>query len=119
MIRKTIHCNAPTANMTRLSYARVLIKVDLFLDLSNTVNLVLPNGTSLSQQVMFESLPYFYKQCRVLEHSVTTCNKGTSSKRKKRAHEAPTCCGNSNPSAETAAAVKKQQRYSAVPLANP
>lgn len=29
MIGKPIHCDIPTANMSRLSYARILIKVDL------------------------------------------------------------------------------------------
>nr|TKS00381.1 hypothetical protein D5086_0000185940 [Populus alba] len=84
MTGKPIHCDAPAANMTRFSYARVLIEVDLLLDLLTTVNVVLPNGTSLSQQ----------------------------------SYEAPTCSGNSSPSVETAA-VKKQQPYSVVPLADP
>jgi len=86
--------------------------------LPTSVNVVLSNGVSLSQQVMYESLPYFCKQCRVLGHSVSTCYKGTSSKRKKHAHEAPTCFGNSSPSAETAV-VEKQQPYSAVPFVDP
>jgi hypothetical protein len=67
---------------------------------------------------MYEYFPCFCKQCRVLGHSVSTCNKGTSSKHKKRAHEAPTCSGNSSPSAETTA-VEKQQPYSAIPLVDP
>jgi len=67
---------------------------------------------------MYESLPCFCKQCRVLGHSVSTCNKRTSSKHKKRAHEAPTCSGNSSPSAETTA-IEKQQPYSAIPLVDP
>jgi hypothetical protein len=29
MIGKPIHCDVPTANMTRLSYARILIEVEL------------------------------------------------------------------------------------------
>jgi hypothetical protein len=37
MIGKPIHCDDPTANMTQLSYARVLIKVDLLLDLPTFV----------------------------------------------------------------------------------
>jgi len=61
MIGKPIHYIAPTTTMTQLSYARILIEVDLLLDLPTTINVVLPNGTSLSQQVMYESLPYFYK----------------------------------------------------------
>jgi hypothetical protein len=66
MIRKPIHCDNPTAQMTRLLYARILIEVDLLLDLPSSVNVVLPNGTSLPQQIMYESLPHFCKQCKVL-----------------------------------------------------
>jgi hypothetical protein len=67
---------------------------------------------------MYESLPCFCKQSRVLGHSISTCNKGTSSKHKKQAHEAPTCSGNSSPFVETTA-VEKQQPYSAAPLVDP
>lgn len=67
---------------------------------------------------MYESLLHFCKKCRVLGYYITTCNKGTSSKHKKRPHKAPTYSGTSSPSAETTA-VEKQQPYSAVPLADP
>jgi hypothetical protein len=118
MIGKPIHCDDPTANMTPLSYARVLIEVDLLLDPPTFVNVVLPNGTSLSQQVMYEFLPCFCKRCWVLGHSVSTCNKEASSKRKNQPHDALTYSGNSSPSAETAA-VEKQQPFSAVPPTDP
>jgi hypothetical protein len=45
MIGKPIHYDAPTASMTRLSYARVLIEVHLLVDLPTFINLVLPNGS--------------------------------------------------------------------------
>lgn len=101
MIGKPIYCDDHTTNMTRLSYARVLIEVDLLLDLPTSVNVVLLNGIFLSQQVMFEALPRFYKYCRVLGHTISTCNEGTSSKRKKRPHAAPSCSGSPSQSAET------------------
>ncbi|KAJ6875403.1 hypothetical protein NC652_034961 [Populus alba x Populus x berolinensis] len=37
MVGKPIHCDGPTAQMTRVSYARVLIEVDLLSDLPSTV----------------------------------------------------------------------------------
>lgn len=101
MIGKPIHCDDHTTNMTRLSYVRVLIEVDLLLDLPTSVNVVLLNGIFLSQQVMFEALPRFCKYCRVLGHTISTCNEGTSSKRKKRPHAAPSCSGSPSQSAET------------------
>jgi len=60
---------------------------------------------------MYESLPCFSKQCRVLRHTASTCNKGTGHKRKKRYHKAPVRSGCSSPSAKTVA-VEKQQPYS-------
>ena len=110
MIGKPVHCDSPTASMTRLSDARIFIEVDLLVDLPTFINLVLPNGSSLSQQVMYESLPHFCKQCRVLGLTVSTCNKGTGHKRKKRSHEVHVRSGCSSPSAETIA-VEKQQPY--------
>jgi hypothetical protein len=61
MIGKPTHYDVSTTSMTRLSYARVLVEVDLLMDLPISVNVVLPNGSPLSQQVMYESLPRFYK----------------------------------------------------------
>jgi len=106
MIGKHVHCNAPTASMNRLSYAIILVEVDLLVDLPTFVNLVLPNGFSLSQQVMYESLPCFCEQYRVLGYTVSTCNKGTGHKRKKRSYETHVRFGCSSPFAETIA-VKK------------
>jgi hypothetical protein len=42
--------------MSRLSYARVLIEVDLLSALPTTINIVLPNGMPLLQSVVYESL---------------------------------------------------------------
>lgn len=116
MLGKPIHCDTPTASMTRLSYARVLIEVDMLIDLPSSINLVLPNGSTLTQQVMFESLPRLCKTCRIIGHTVSTCNKGTSYKRKKL--EALVRSGCSSPSANTAA-VEKHQPYSAGPQDEP
>jgi hypothetical protein len=63
VLGKPIHYDAPIASMTRLSYARVLVENDLLADLPTSINLVLPNDLPLSQQVMYKSLPRFYKQC--------------------------------------------------------
>jgi len=48
VISKPIHYDDPTTSMTKLSYAQVLIKVDLLEDLPNSVNVVLPNGSTLA-----------------------------------------------------------------------
>ncbi|KAJ6975268.1 hypothetical protein NC653_031197 [Populus alba x Populus x berolinensis] len=48
VIGKLIRYDDSTTNMTRLSYTRVLIKVDLLGDLPSSVNVVLPNGSNLA-----------------------------------------------------------------------
>ncbi|KAL9384427.1 hypothetical protein Peur_021437 [Populus x canadensis] len=109
MIGKPIHCDIPTATMSRLSYARILVEVDLLQELPNAIQVVLPNGTPLSQQVIYESLPKFCKRCRVIGHSANTCNRG--SMQKKRSHTAAV--------SEDAEDVGKQQSASDVPPAQP
>jgi hypothetical protein len=106
MIGKPIHYGDPIAQMTRLLYAKVLIEVDLLSDLPSSVNVVLPNGTSLPQQVMYESLQRFYKQYKVLGHSTITCTKGIRPKHTKRPYKTLAYFANSSPSAETTAVEK-------------
>jgi hypothetical protein len=110
MIGKSIHYNDPIAKMTRLLYVRVLIEVDLLSNLPSFVNVILPNDTSLPQQIMYESLPYFCKQCKILGHSTLTCIKGLKLKSKRRPHETLVCSASSSPSIETTA-VEKQEPY--------
>ena len=64
-----------TSSMTRLSYARILVEIDLLEDLPQSINICLPNGASLVQQVIYENLPKFCGHCRVLWHVITSCTK--------------------------------------------
>jgi len=89
----------------------------LLSDLPSSVNVILPNGTTLIQQVVYESLPRFCKQCKTLGHSTLTCTKGLKPRSKKRPHETPACSASSSPSAETAA-IEKQEPYCAGPSAD-
>jgi len=118
MIGKPIHYDDPIAQMTRLSYARVLIEVDLLSDLPYSINVILLNSTSLPQQIMYESLPRLCKQCKILGHLTLTCTKGLKPKNKKRSHETPACSASSSPSVETAV-VKKQEPYCEGPSVDP
>jgi hypothetical protein len=118
MIGKPIHCDDPTAQTTRLSYARVLVEVDLLSNLTSSINVILPNGTTLPQQIVYESLPRFCKQCKILRHSTLTCTKGLKPRSKKRPHESPVCSTSSSPSAETTT-VEKQEPYCAGPSTDP
>ncbi|XP_011016272.1 PREDICTED: uncharacterized protein LOC105119785, partial [Populus euphratica] len=62
-----------TASMARLSYARVLVEVNLLSDLPSSIEVTLPNGHILHQQVVYETLPRFCKHCRKLGHLTSTC----------------------------------------------
>ncbi|KAJ6358776.1 hypothetical protein OIU76_000493 [Salix suchowensis] len=61
--------------MTRLSYARVLVEIDLRKTLRESVNLCLPNGEKIEQQIVYETLPKFCSHCKVIGHLVETCTK--------------------------------------------
>lgn len=117
MVGKPIHCDGPTTQMTRVSYARVLIEIDLLSDLPSTVTVILPNGNTLVHQLVYESLPCYCKQCKSLGHSTLTCTKGHVPRHRKRPHDTSACSANSSPSAETAA-VEKQDQYCAGPSVN-
>ena len=76
VLGKPIQCDKLTSTKERLSYARVLVEVDLLADLRSSKNVVLPNESPLIQRVIYETLPKFCKHCRVLGHSTGACSKG-------------------------------------------
>jgi hypothetical protein len=64
-----------TSNLARLSYARVLVEIDLLEELLHYIDVLLPNGSTLHQKVIYETLPKFCKHCHVLGHSNLLCPK--------------------------------------------
>jgi len=62
-----------TFNMSRISYARVLVELDLLANLKSSIVINLPNGSTLNQPVIYETLPRFCKLCKVLGHNTGTC----------------------------------------------
>ena len=48
MIGKPLRLDTPTSSMTRLSYARVLVEIDLLSELPNLINISLPNEVTMS-----------------------------------------------------------------------
>ncbi|XP_011014909.1 PREDICTED: uncharacterized protein LOC105118625 isoform X1 [Populus euphratica] len=86
MVGKLIHCDGLTAQMTRVSYTWVLIELDLLSDLPSTITVILPNGNTLVQQLVYESLPRYCKQCKSLGHSTLTYTQGRIPRNKKRPH---------------------------------
>jgi len=75
VLGKPIQCDKLTSTKERLSYARVLVEVDLLADLRSSINVVLPNGSPLIQKLIYETLPKFCKHCKVFGHSTRACFK--------------------------------------------
>ncbi|KAH8499601.1 hypothetical protein H0E87_014993, partial [Populus deltoides] len=68
-----------TYNLSRLSYARVLVELNLREDLQHSVEVSLPSGPILHQKVVYETLPKFYNYCNVLGHTRLLCPKAAAS----------------------------------------
>jgi hypothetical protein len=62
-----------TSSLSRLSYARVLVELDLREDLQHSVVMTLPSGPILNQKVVYEALPKFCNCCNVLGHMRLLC----------------------------------------------
>ena len=75
VLGKPVQSDMLTHTMSRLSYARVLVEVNLLSDLPYFIDINLPNGSLLKQQVIYETLPRFCKHCRTLGHLTSTCPK--------------------------------------------
>jgi len=75
VLGKPVQSDMLTHTMSRLSYARVLVEVNLLSDLPYSIDITLPNGSLLKQQVIYETLPRFCKQCRILGHLTSSCPK--------------------------------------------
>ena len=76
VLGKPIQCDKLTSTKERLSYAQVLVEVDLLADFRSSINVTLPNGNPLIQRVIYETLPKFCKHSKVLGHSIGACSKG-------------------------------------------
>jgi len=75
VLGKPVQSDMLTSSMSRLSYARVLVEVNLLFDLPYSIKVTLPNGSLLHQQVVYETLSRFCKHCRTLGHLTSTCTK--------------------------------------------
>ncbi|KAJ6959613.1 hypothetical protein NC653_037845 [Populus alba x Populus x berolinensis] len=78
VLGRPVQSDMLTHTMSRLSYARVLVEVNLLSDLPYSIDINLPNDSLLKQQVIYETLPRFCKHCRTLGHLTSTCPKSVS-----------------------------------------
>ena len=93
LIGKPIQCDKLTVSKLRISYARVLIEVDLREELPASVEIGLPNGKFIEQPVIYESLPQFCKSCLSIGHSLANCGKTTAQPLRRRAGKGPAAQG--------------------------
>lgn len=83
VLGKPIQYDQLTSNLSRLSYARVLIKIDLREELRHSIEVSLPSGPTLYQKVVYETLPKFCNFYHVLGQSHLLCPKAAASTQKK------------------------------------
>ena len=79
VLGKPIQSDHMTSSLSRLTYARVLVELDLREDLQHSVEISLPSGPVLNQIVVYEALPKFCNHCNVLGHTRLFCPKATVS----------------------------------------
>jgi len=75
VLGKPIQCDQPTSTLSRMSYARVLVEIDLLEELQHSIDITLPQGPALHQQVVYETLPKYCHLCHVLGHTHLLCPK--------------------------------------------
>jgi hypothetical protein len=69
VIGKPIQCDQLTSNLSRMSYAQVLVEIDLLEELRHSVEISLPEGLTLHQKDVYETLPKYFNFCHVLGHT--------------------------------------------------
>ncbi|XP_019240017.1 PREDICTED: uncharacterized protein LOC109220011 [Nicotiana attenuata] len=68
---KPLFANECMTKQTRISYARMLIEVNVSKPLPDTVVVMEPNGKKFQQEVVFEWKPQFCPQCLTIGHICT------------------------------------------------
>lgn len=80
IIGEPICTDEMTNKKERLSYARVLVNVDLDKELVTEVKINLPNGKTREQYVAYESLPKYCSICKMMGHAKELCRRNVDFK---------------------------------------
>lgn len=65
--------NKLTKSMEHISYAPVLLDVDVSKPLVQTVSIIEARGIPFDQEVCFEHEPDYYSSCHTISHATTHC----------------------------------------------
>nr|TKS06661.1 hypothetical protein D5086_0000120850 [Populus alba] len=79
VLGKPIQSDHITSTLSRLSYTRMLVEIDLREDLQHFVVVSLSSGPTLHQKAIYEALSKFYNYCNVLGHTRLLCPKAAAS----------------------------------------
>jgi len=71
---KPITTDKMTCSKERLSFARVMVEVDVSKDLKSSMEIRLPTGDIYEQLVVYENVPKFCKKCKVFGHNDGECS---------------------------------------------
>jgi len=80
-VGKPITTDKMTLTKERLSFARVLVEVDVSAEIVSDVEIRLPTGVVYNQLVIHEFTPKFCKRCKTFGHVEGTCGKGSEGSR--------------------------------------
>ncbi|XP_019250907.1 PREDICTED: uncharacterized protein LOC109229810 [Nicotiana attenuata] len=64
-----LYADACTTQLDRITYARVLIKMDITRELPKSIRVTDPNGRVFNQSVAYDWMPEFCQSCRQIGHS--------------------------------------------------
>ena len=76
-VGKPISSDKMTLTKERISFARVLVEVDVSSDIVSEVEIQLPTGVVYHQSVIPEFTPKFCQRCKTFGHVEATCGKGS------------------------------------------
>ncbi|XP_074305736.1 uncharacterized protein LOC141640956 [Silene latifolia] len=74
-IGKTLFADLHTTCKARLSFARILVEVDISKDLPDHIDINAPFIGHSSQRIVYEWLPYYCKTCFKLGHTDSNCKR--------------------------------------------
>lgn len=69
LIGVPLYADECTSKSLRVSFARILVEMDVTKEIKKIVKIVDPNGKVISQPVVYDWLPPFYKKCNVIGHN--------------------------------------------------